>query len=221
MTLTIIRHPDASTLLSFSAGSLAEPLAAATAAHLSLCTACRADVRDLELLGAALLIPEPLSETTLAKPVTVPERPSDGIASAWPKQRGSMRGRELLPDPIAERYGLTLETVPWKRLAPGVLHHRLSLSPGIEGDLRILKIAAGARMPEHGHGGAELTLVIDGAYADVSGEYRRGDMQDVSDDIEHRPIADAKEGCICLIASERPARFKGIMGRLLQPWIGM
>lgn len=221
MTTTIVRHPDAATLLSFSAGGLTEPLAAATAAHLSLCTMCQTNVRNLDLLGAALLASAPRAEATLDKPVITPERPSDGVASVRPKRGGVERTAELLPNPIAERYGLRLEAVPWKWLAPGVRHHRLSLSPGIEGDLRLLKIAAGARMPEHGHGGAELTLVLDGAYADVSGEYRRGDMQDVSDDIEHRPIADAKEGCICLIASERPARFKGIFGRLLQPWTGL
>ena len=76
-------------------------------------------------------------------------------------------------------------------------------------------------MPDHGHGGAELTLVLEGAYSDETGAYRRGDMQDVDETIEHTPVADTETGCICLIASEQPARFKGLVGRLLQPWTGM
>ena len=76
-------------------------------------------------------------------------------------------------------------------------------------------------MPDHGHGGSELTLVLDGAYADETGEFRRGDIQDVDDEVEHRPVADKELGCICLIASERPARFKSLVGRLMQPWTGM
>jgi anti-sigma factor ChrR (cupin superfamily) len=28
-------------------------------------------------------------------------------------------------------------------------------------------------------------------------------------------------GCICLIASERKARFKGLVARLMQPFIGI
>ena len=128
---------------------------------------------------------------------------------------------DMLPEPIARQYGLTFDSIPWKRLAPGVWHHRLPLSPGVKGDLRLLKIVAGRQMPEHGHGGEELTLVLEGAYADDSGQYCRGDVQDVDDEIEHRPVADRNTGCICLIASERPAKFKGIVERLLQPWTGM
>ena len=126
-----------------------------------------------------------------------------------------------LPAPIARTYDLSLATIPWKRLGPGMWHHRLNLSPGAEGDLRLLKIAAGRKMPMHGHGGSELTLVLDGAYGDETGTYRRGDIQDVDDDVEHTPVADADMGCICLIASERPARFRGLVVRLIQPWTGM
>ncbi len=76
-------------------------------------------------------------------------------------------------------------------------------------------------MPDHGHGGAELTLVLDGAYADQTGEYGAGDIQDVDENVEHTPMADSGTGCICLIASESPARFKGWIGRLFQPFTGM
>ena len=76
-------------------------------------------------------------------------------------------------------------------------------------------------MPEHGHGGTELTLVIEGAYGDDTGRYGRGDVQEVDGSIEHQPVADAELGCICLIASEQPARFKTLIARLVQPWTGM
>ena len=131
------------------------------------------------------------------------------------------RSVDALPGPIARKYGLSMDTIPWRRLAPGVWHHRLALSPGVTGDLRLLKIAAGRRMPEHGHGGTELTLVLDGSFDDETGTYRRGDIQDVDGDLEHRPVASAQTGCICLVAAEQPARFKGIFSRLIQPWTGM
>jgi len=76
-------------------------------------------------------------------------------------------------------------------------------------------------MPDHGHGGAELTLVLDGAYSDVTGRYCRGDLQDVDETVEHSPVSDPSLGCVCLIASETKAKFKGVVGRLLQPWTGM
>lgn len=218
MSMSIRSHPDPATLMSFAAGALAEPLAAVVAAHAAMCEACRCEISDMELIGAALLLrAEP------AERPTRPRLPDPAPPRHAPQQRiaAPAAGEERLPAPIAKAYGLTFGTVPWKRLGPGVWHHQLPLSDSAKGDLRLLKIAAGRRMPEHGHGGAELTLVLDGAYADDSGTYRCGDIQDVDGAIEHTPIADAKAGCVCLIASEHPARFKGLVARLVQPWTGM
>ena len=41
--------------MSYAAGALPEPLAAAVAAHAALCPDCRAQVRDLRSLGGVLL----------------------------------------------------------------------------------------------------------------------------------------------------------------------
>ena len=217
MTTTIMRHPDPATLMGFAAGSLAEPLAAVVAAHLDMCEACRAEVADLELLGAVLMADAEAPREDAATAV-VPVRPidratEDVVCHADPSG--------MLPAPLASAFRLSFDSIPWKRLGPGVWHHRLPLSAGVAGDLRLLKIGPGRVMPDHGHGGAELTLVLEGAYSDETGAYRRGDMQDVDETVEHTPVADKEAGCICLIASEKPARFKGLIGRLMQPWTGM
>jgi putative transcriptional regulator len=218
VSMSITNHPDSATLMSFAAGTLSEPLAAVVAAHAAMCRSCRREIADMELIGSALML-QTVSSTQPAR-----------SGSAEPLRQRAVRrepaavGAETidrLPSPIARTYGLTFATIPWKRLGPGLWHHRLSLSPGVEGDLRLLKIAAGRRMPEHGHGGSELTLVLDGAYSDETGTYRPGDMQDVDESTEHTPVADPNVGCVCIIASDRPARFKGLMARLVQPWTGI
>ena len=214
--MTIMRHPDPATLMGFSAGSLAEPLAAAVAAHVDMCAACRAEVADLELLGAALMAKVAAGEEHTTP--SIPKRSADHAAAAS-ERHVDPTGK--LPRPLALAYRLSFDAIPWKRLGPCVWHHRLSLSPGAAGDLRLLKIGPGRVMPDHGHGGSELTLVLEGAYSDETGAYRRGDMQDVDETVEHTPVADKETGCICLIASEKPARFKSLAGRLMQPWTGM
>ncbi len=216
--MSIRKHPDPATLMSFAAGTLAEPLAAVVAAHAALCAQCRREIADMELIGAALMM-RAVPADVPSQPSHLQARPRREGAAEHPAALGASPGR--LPSPIARAYGLTFDTIPWKRLGPGVWHHRLPLTAGVEGDLRLLKIAAARRMPEHGHGGAELTLVLDGAYADETGTYRSGDIQDVDEDVEHTPVADAQAGCVCLIASDRPARFKGLVARLVQPWTGM
>lgn len=220
MTTAMKHHLDGATLMSYAAGSLPEPLAAAAAAHFAMCHRCRAELFDMELLGAVLVNGMPAAMDFAREQILPPGRTAAPRGTALPATDVALiSGR--LPYPIAHRYGLQHDRIPWKLLAPGVWHHRLPLSPGVEGDLRLLRISAGMRMPVHGHGGAELTVVIEGAYADDTGEYRRGDVQDVDEDTEHEPVADQEHGCICLIASERPARFKTLVGRIMQPWTGL
>lgn len=215
MSTPIQHHPDSATLMSFAAATLAEPLAAVVASHVSMCPHCRAELADIELLGAELML-SPHGQSP-GRPLALPPRPAEGIRSASPPRAPG----EMLPRPLVSAYALSFDGIPWRRLGPGVWHHRLTLSEGEKGDLRLLKISRGRAMPDHGHGGAELTLVLTGSYRDETGVYRRGDIQDIDEDTEHRPIADDDAGCICLIASERPARFKGIIGRLIQPLTGM
>lgn len=217
MSVPIRNHPDPATLLSFAAGALAEPLAAVVAAHAAMCEDCRREIARMETIGAALLLAGPAPAAPYAR------RPDPARGPLAARQRAAIpvARDELLPAPIARLYRLTFGSIPWRRLGPGVWHHRLALSDGAKGDLRLLRIAGGRRMPEHGHGGEELTLVLDGAYIDETGTYRRGDIQDVDGTVEHTPIADTKVGCVCLIASESPARFKGLLARLALPWTGM
>ncbi len=203
--MNIQHHPDISTLMSYAAGSLGEALSAVVIAHIVRCPQCRADVRRLQTLGGAVLA------TTEGVPV--------GPPAGLPAERAARPGR--LPDPLGLVLAGGLSTFRWRWLGPGVRHHRLPLSAGARGDLRLLKISAGRRMPDHGHGGSELTLVLEGSYSDETGRFGAGDVEDLDGTTEHQPLADRETGCICLIASERPARFKGLVGRVAQPFTGM
>jgi putative transcriptional regulator len=67
------------------------------------------------------------------------------------------------------------------------------------------------------HGGAELTLVLRGSFSDETGRYSRGDVADLDETIEHRPVVGkAESDCICLIGSEAPERFHGLLTRQWQ-----
>ena len=222
MSTTITRHPDDANLMSFAAGALPEPLAAAVAAHLQYCRRCRSELRGLRALGGALLAdaPEPAPSLT-ASPWPAPATQAGELAPAQQGAPKSPAAATGLPAIIARHYQLDMASLRWRWLGPGIRHVPLPLSPGVVGDLRLLKIAAGRKMPEHGHGGCEMTLVLDGAYSDETGAFGPGDIQDVDGELEHQPVVDPHLGCICLVASERPARFKGAFSRLLQPWSGM
>jgi RNA polymerase sigma factor (sigma-70 family) len=56
---------------------------------------------------------------------------------------------------------------------------------------------------------------------ELLGRFAKGDIADLDEEIEHRPVVEASEPCICLAASEAPTRFKSWPARLLQPLIGI
>ena len=207
MSTTISRHPDAATLMSFAAGGLPEPLAAAVAAHASMCAGCQQEVHDMELIGAAALLAMSSRPGAHEGKVAAPGRPQESVLPERNPVGGGIVA-EKIPAPLARQYGLVLDRIPWKLLAEGVWEHRLALSPGAEGDLRLIKLAPGRKLPMHGHGESELTLVLDGAFSDATGEYRCGDVQDLDSETEHQPAGDKAAGCICLVASVGSYYFK-------------
>lgn len=172
----------------------------------------------MDLLGAATL--------SSIRPVTYHARPRHSSPQEIKiEPPGETRLASLAPIPavIAKRFNLNadqFDDIPWRRIGIGVWHHPLPLPSTSAGDLRLLKIAPGRRMPEHSHGGVELTLVLDGAYTDECGTYKVGDVQEADDVTQHRPVADRASGCICLVASDKPPRFTGLLGRIAQPFVG-
>ncbi|MEL6297439.1 MAG: ChrR family anti-sigma-E factor [Pseudomonadota bacterium] len=207
----IAHHPDHATLMSFAAGALPESLAAVVATHNAMCPSCRAEVRRMERVGAALM--SAMEKQSVA--------PVPQAALSMPQADAARDAEPVSDDPIERLVGSSLEDVKWKRLGLGVWHYPIETKSPDGGDLRLIKVQKGQAMPEHGHGGSELTLVLDGSYTDEIGTFGAGDVADLDDTIEHRPIADSDTGCICLIASERKARFTGVIGRLLQPFTGI
>ncbi|MGI9382772.1 MAG: ChrR family anti-sigma-E factor [Methyloligellaceae bacterium] len=224
--MIIQHHPDEATLMSYAAGTLSEALSVVVASHLELCPHCRARARELEALGAVLLddvAPEDMSDASLAVFWQKLDALDDKVLRIHPERAAKeMTGTASgLSGPLAKLLGRPLAEVRWKRLAPGIRYHRLPLSDPSRGDLRLLKIAPGRTLPEHGHGGSEITLILSGSYHDRFGRFGPGDVADLDAEVEHQPIVDPEQECICLVASEHPARFKGLLSRLLQPLVGM
>jgi putative transcriptional regulator len=213
--MTITHHLDDATLMSFAAGSLPAALSAVAAAHVAMCPRCRREVAGLERVGGALLAE--LSPATLDR-AEPPASVATSLLDVARQGNGGVGGRDM-PKPLVRLIGSDLNGVRWRRLGLGVWVHRLPLAG--KGGLGLLKVAPGRIVPEHGHGGAELTLVLRGSFHDATGRYHPGDVADLDETVEHTPIADPGPDCICLVASERPARFRGLIARLLQPLHGL
>ncbi|MGF1649245.1 MAG: ChrR family anti-sigma-E factor [Hyphomicrobiaceae bacterium] len=219
--MTLTHHPDDATLMSFAAGSLPEALSAVVSTHLMVCPECRKRVTSMESIGAALMQAMDSDRAPIARPSPSALQAFEATDHLQHRPRARPSASALAPsEAVSHVLGTPLSDVKWRRLGLGVWHCPIPLQSG-RGDLRLLKVQRGLAMPEHGHGGSELTLIIEGAYRDEIGTFSAGDVADLDDTVEHRPVADPETGCICLIAMEEKIRFKGMIGRLLQPFSGL
>lgn len=218
--MTIAHHPGSESLMSCSAGSMPEAFAAVMASHISICPACRKELALMEEIGVQLFRSIKPSAMTREPPIAMMRRAEADSAPSGPSEFAPPTAGGM-PAPLVALAGSDLDGVPWKRLAPGVQHFPLPLTPGATGQLRLIKVAPGTVLPEHDHSGSELTLVLRGSYRDETGHYKTGDVADMAPGSGHGPIADPVEGCVCLIASEDKMRFKSVLAKLWQPFTGL
>ena len=200
MAGAVMQHPDPATLVTCSAGSQPEALCAVVASHISICPTCLRELLDMEKIGVALfegLEPEPLSHAHPPMPTGI-----ETVRTSAPALRASAE----VPRPIRKVVGGELDSLEWSRLRDGVDHFAVDLSPHARGDLRLIRLCPGASLPEHGHSGEELTLVLRGAFRDETGTFSAGDFADLDDETRHTVTATEDGECILLIASEgKPA----------------
>jgi putative transcriptional regulator len=230
--MIINHHLSDTTLGAFTAGSLSESISLVAASHISLCTECLERLKKLEELGGAQLQssePDIMSQNSLQKVMTKlgkqelkQERDPNNIPTHLSSDSpSSQRGSCKIPQPLQAYVPDKLEDIEWKSLAPGIKYSAISALQTAGGTLSMLSIAPGVNIPEHGHQGIELTQVLKGSFSDNVGYFSVGDIADLDDDIEHQPIVGSNETCICLIASEAPLKFTGLVPRLVHYFSGM
>lgn len=203
----ITHHITDDLLDAFATGNLAHPFAVVVAAHLSLCDACRARAEAAEAVGGALLArvaPAAISPGAQARLMAA----LDHAPPPPPVTRSGIF-------PAAVMQALKGQPPKWRMLGGGI--RQQILSADAEGSLRLLYIPPGRAVPEHSHGGLELTLVLQGSFSDSEGRFGQGDVEIAHDDIDHQPVAGPEGPCICLAATDAPLRFRAMIPRLLQP----
>lgn len=215
------RHPKTETIAAYAAGRLDEARGIVIATHAARCAECRNAIRDFETLGGSCL------EAMAAAPMS-----EVAFDSLWLRAGAQERASAPAPVssiaandmPVAAAYPLShylkdgLDGVQWRSVAPGLSQHVLPARGYRKGVLRLLKISPGFKVPRHTHGDEELTLILRGAYDDEIGRFAEGDLADLDDSTTHAPVAVGSEACICLVATSAPLVFKGLVGKVVQPF---
>ena len=205
-------------LLSYAAGNLTSARSLMIASHMSYSDQAQEKVADAEAIGGALLAEADPS----AVDNSVLERLLDQLGSQPEPviEQPTIQSGNLLPPALADHIGTDLDALKWRFMGPGMSYVRLFNGPNDE-RLWLLRANGGVTVPDHGHTGDEWTLLLKGSYRTELGHYKVGDMDVANDEIEHQPLIDDGEECICLVMTEGPLRMKTMFSRMAQPIIGL
>lgn len=194
--MTPLDNTYAAFMLDHAAGRLApaESLVADLHAALSPEGSRYADM--LDRAGGAILecaVPEKLALERSSGPARAGEQTPRGVAS--------------VPAHLAPYLTGDLLALNWRKDIVGVPTFRTNTPMA-----RLLRLDPGERAPGHGHGRKDVTLVLQGAYADEYGVYEKGDLAFAVPGLHHQPRAIGVEPCVCMIATERGRPIRGLLG---------
>lgn len=218
MQKDITHHLTDEILMGYSAGTLPEAFNLMVATHISLCDTCRAQLEACDAIGGVLMdqTPTPLAamaDGSLAATMAIISDRSAKPDLAPAKKPG------VLPTPLQDYVGGDLNAIKWRPIGMGAKQAVLRTSK--QATARLLFIPAGVAMPDHGHHGMEMTMVLQGAFQDDGDHFARGDVEVADSDLQHTPVADIHEDCICLAVTDAPLRFTGLLPRIMQKFIGI
>lgn len=231
--MSIQHHISEELLLDYATGQLSEGWRIAVATHLALCPSCRRRLAVMEMTGGAL-IAEPVDEEATQEAASdesasweslrkrlAADRAQTPDAGRPVKAKAPARaGQTVLPEPLRSYVGGDVDTVKWRPLGRGAYHLPIETDDGTA-RVRLLRIPAGKPVPEHGHRGRELTLVLSGSFHDGDDLFARGDFEEADETLQHQPIATEGEDCICLAVTDAPLKFRSWLVRAVQPIIGI
>ena len=214
MSSKIRHHLTDDILMGYSTGGLSEAFSLMVAAHVSLCDECRARLDAFDSIGGAVLEDQSetaeLADDSFAATMAL-------IAGTAPEAPAPVRAPGILPEPLQDYVGGDVDQIRWRPVGMGVKQAILPTSRAASA--RLLFIPAGSAVPDHGHRGTELTMVLQGAFSDETDHFARGDVEIADEDLEHMPVAETGQDCICLAATDAPLRFRSWLPRLAQPFL--
>ena len=209
-------HPDLDLMTEYSAGTL--PLAPSTcvSVHIGYCEHCQRLAGQLSDVGANLfeeLEPLPVGDVQLdAVLARLDETPPLKYAS------DTSRDSSAAPPILQRLMSGDFSDLTWKSIGTSLRISYLKTGDP-DHELALYHIKAGGRIPEHGHRGNEMTLVLEGGFSDADGSYHKGDFLFRRPGEVHSPTALQSEDCICVAVLDAPLKFTNWKFRWMNPFL--
>jgi putative transcriptional regulator len=216
--MAVNHHASDELLLTYAAGQLSPAPALVVASHLAMSGEDADRLSTFERLGGVLIDEQPMAdiapdlfEATLARlDAPAPDEPVRATLDHSGLDMGI-----TLPAPLAAR-----RIGRWRTIAPGVRFADVEVPEDPAFKVVLLRVGAGKALPQHGHSGSELTVVLKGRFSDGAGSYGPGDFEEEDIASNHQPVVGPEGECICLTAIEGRLMPKSWLAKMLMPLFG-
>lgn len=219
--MSVSHHLTDETIQDYASGSLSVPMETLVACHLTVCSKCRQRAQMADEVGGSLFCESASVDVAmsaselLARASMMPQHSAPSMAKETPIVAG-------VPRPLARLLPTSLDELDWRRIAPGIKQHNLSDQHRKHGAFQLLHLDPGVVLSAHSHNDRELTYLVQGSYSDEIGRFAVGDIADLDGHEEpHQPVVDSEEPCIALIATHSPVKYSGMLGKIMQPFVGI
>ncbi|MFK7792796.1 MAG: ChrR family anti-sigma-E factor [Devosiaceae bacterium] len=227
MNINATRQSDmvSGLLAEYAIGGLSTPARVLVESHLELSPDGEAWLDDVQRVGAAVSKKADAPARSHVLDQHVPDQiepvafdnENEALKSIFSAIDADQCEQSVAPNALERFIGMPVADVPWKKVMPGLAEYRM---PDVDGsEVSLLRIDGGKAMPVHTHHGSEITLVLQGGFSDGDGHYGVGDIAYADDDVNHKPVADAGEVCICFAVVDAPVELTGPIGRLMNSFI--
>jgi putative transcriptional regulator len=214
--MSIEHHPPDSMLAAFATGTLDHGQHIAIATHLVSCAHCRRFARSMEQVGGAVLDrlqPAAMSSRALAE---VEARLNEPARPAAKQMAPSLSETEV---PALPQFVRRYRFENWKWIAPSVHLRPIVLPYASNTRVFLLRSGPGTKMLQHTHTGIEMTCILSGAFRQDGAHYGPGDFDLGDETVDHRPVVEPGQDCVCLVAMQGELQLKGLIGRIVQPFV--
>lgn len=220
--MTISHHLSDETIQDYAAGALTMSMETLVACHLTVCSHCRQRSEVAESIGGNIFDEVQPAEVSVSASELISmaaAMPDHAMPATQSPTKPAVSG---VPRPLARLLPTGLDELDWRRIAPGIKQHNLSDQPRKFGAFQLLHLEPGVVLSAHSHNDRELTFLVQGSYKDEIGRFSKGDIADLDGHVEsHQPVVDSEEPCIALIATHSPVRYSGMVGKIMQPFVGI
>ncbi len=193
-------HPSDGVIVAYASGTLEPGFGLVVGAHVEQCALCRERVMACEAVSGAAL--KEIGEVEVAPDALTQVLARLDVQSTAPAKADTR--------PLLER--LPLKSRKW--VAPGVWVAAVDTPHASNNRIYVLSVGPGMPTARHQHSGAEFCTVLKGAYRDELGVFSAGDFAAAEGDLNHQPMVEGDEACVCLFATEGRLKPQGLLGGL-------